>query len=121
MTTALKAIDADCVAPDRLRLERVAHRGAFVDDLDARVVQCRQPFLRVVSSGLDNLDAAVDYCLDVARVVRWIAGGKKRKVDTKRLVGHVAAAPNLPRQIFGTGLGEGRQDAEAACIRDGGG
>ena len=41
VAAALEAIDAHRIAANALGLERVAHRGAFVDDLDASLMQCR--------------------------------------------------------------------------------
>jgi hypothetical protein len=37
MAAAFEAVDADGVAADRFGLQRMAHRGAFVDHLDARL------------------------------------------------------------------------------------
>jgi hypothetical protein len=39
MAAALEAVDADRVAADRLRLQRVRDRGAFVDHLDAGILE----------------------------------------------------------------------------------
>jgi len=65
-----EAIDADGVAPNGLRLDRVTYAGASVDHLHARLVKHRRPLLGVVTGRLPRLDTAVDDGPDVARIVR---------------------------------------------------
>jgi hypothetical protein len=102
--------------PMALRLQRVAHRGALVDDLDAGLVQRRQPLLRVVAGGLHRLDAAVDDGLDVAGVVGRADGGQEGQVHAEGLVGHGAATLDLGRQQLGRALRQPGDDAQPAGV-----
>ena len=105
MAAAFKPVHADRVAAYGLGLERVAHRGAFVDHFDIGFMQRGQPFLRVVACGFHHFDAAFDDGADVAGVIGRADGGQEGQVDAKRLVCHVAAAPDFGRQCFGAALG----------------
>ncbi len=60
MPAAFKAIDAHRIATNRFSLQRVAHRSAFVDDLNAGFLERRQLLLRIIARGLDDLHAAID-------------------------------------------------------------
>ena len=121
VATALKPVHADRIAANGFSLERMAHRGAFVNDLDAGFVQRGQVFLRVVSGSLHRLDAAVDDGLDVARVIGRADGGQKGEVHAKGLVGHLAAAADLVGQVLRGALGQAGNHAQTACVGDGGG
>jgi hypothetical protein len=121
VAAALEAVDADRVAADRLGLERVAHRGALVDHLDAGLVQHRHPLLRVVAGGLHGLHAAVDDRLDVAGVVGRADRGQEGQVHAEGLVGHLAAAADLVGQQFRRALREAGDQTQAAGIRHGSG
>ena len=70
MTAALEAIDADGVAADLFRLQRVPDRGAFVDHLDAGCLQRRHVLLGTAAGGLDDLDAAFPDRGDIFRIGR---------------------------------------------------
>ena len=39
VATAFEPVDANRVAADLLRFQRMAHAGAFVDDLDPRILE----------------------------------------------------------------------------------
>ncbi len=121
MTAALEAVDADGVAADRLCLQRVAHRRALVDHLDAGGVQVRHHLLGVAAGRLDDLDAALDDRADVAGIVRRIDRRQERQVHADRLVGHVAAAADLFREGLRRLLRQAGDDAEPARVRHGGG
>ena len=41
MTAAFEPIDADCIAPNRLRFQRMPNRRALVDDPDAKAAGVR--------------------------------------------------------------------------------
>ena len=108
--------------PIVLGLQRMAHRGAFVDHLDAGVLQRRHVLLRAAAGGLDDLDAALD---DRARCIPDRAARVKRRqegeVHAERLVGHLAAARDFLGQQFRRLLGQAGDDAEPAGIRHRGG
>ena len=117
MPAALEAVHADSVAADRLRLQRVPHRGALVDHLDAGRVQVWHHLLGVAARGLDDLHAALDDGPDVPGVVGRGYRGQERDIDAEGLVGHLAAAPDFLGERLGRLLGEAGDDAEAACVR----
>ena len=87
-------------------------------DLDAGVVQHRQPLRQIVAGGLHHFHAAVDHSLDIARVVRRADGRQEGQVDAYRFAGHGLAATNLIGQIGQRALSQAGDDAEAAGIRD---
>ena len=95
MAAAFEAIDADSVAADLLGLERVPHRGAFVDHLDASGFQRRHILLGAAAGGLHRLDAAFLDSSDIFRIWRRGEARQESKVHTERLVRHVAAARDL--------------------------
>ena len=117
MAAAFEAVDADRIAADALGLERMPHRRAFVNDLDAGSLQRRQILLRASPGGLDDLDAAFDDGADVFRIGRGRKRRQERQVHAERLVGHVAAARDLARQQFRRLLRQPGDDAEPAGIR----
>ena len=111
MPAAFEAIHTNRITANRLGLQRVAHRGAFVDHLDPRLFEHWQPFRRVVARCFHCLHAALDQHADIARIVRCFHHRQKGEIDTKRLVRHVAAFFDFPRQVFGRALGEAGDDA----------
>jgi hypothetical protein len=117
MAAAFEAVDAHGVAADRFGLQRVAHRGAFVDDLDAGFLERGKPLLRIVSRRLDDLDAAVDDRPDIAGIVGRRDGRQESKIDTERPVGHFAAATDLAGQRLRRALRQAGDDAEPAGRR----
>ena len=57
VATAFETVDRNRIAADLLRLQRMPHRSAFVDDLDAGVLEMRHHLHRVAARRLDDLDA----------------------------------------------------------------
>ena len=70
MAAAFETVDADGVAADLLGLQRMPHRGAFVDHLDAGRLQRRHVLLGAAAGGLHGLDAAFPDRGDVFRIGR---------------------------------------------------
>ena len=70
MAAAFEAVDADRVAADLLGFQRMPHRGAFVDHLDAGGLQRGHVLLRAAARGLDDPDAAFLDGGDVFRIGR---------------------------------------------------
>ena len=120
MAAAFETIDTDGITADGLRLQRVADRGAFVDDLNPGFLEHRQPFLRVIAGCFDNLHAAIDDRLDVARVIGGIDARQKAYIHAERLVCHLTATTDLIGQKRRRALRQPGNDPEAAGIGDGG-
>ena len=71
VSAALEAVDRDRIAADILGLQRVAHRGAFVDHLDAGILEMGHHLLSRVAAGrLDHFHAALDDRFHDGRIVR---------------------------------------------------
>ncbi|MNT10746.1 hypothetical protein D3C72_1455910 [compost metagenome] len=119
VAAALEAVDAHGVAADALGLERVAHRGALVDHLDARGLQRRHVGLGAAARGFHGLDAAFDDGRDVLGVRRRGKGRQEGEVHAEGLVGHLVAARDLAGQQLGRLLREARDDPQAAGVGDG--
>ena len=115
---AFEAVDARGVAADALGLEGVAHRGAFVDHLDAGVFQVGQHRLRIVARGFHRLDAAVDDGLDDGRVVRRVERGQESQIDADGLVGHVLGPGDLVGEVLRRLLGQRGDDAKPSRLGD---
>src|SRR4029078_12046541 len=60
MAGALKAVDRDRIDAHSFRRQAVTDTGAFVDDLDAVLLELGNMFLRLVARGLHDLDAGLD-------------------------------------------------------------
>jgi hypothetical protein len=121
VAAALETVDAHRVAADRLRLERMAHRRALVDHLDARCLQRRHIGLGAAASRLHDAHAAFANRRDVFGVGRRGEGRQEREVHSERHVGHFAAAPDLACQQLRCLLRQARDQPEAARVGDGGG
>ena len=121
MTAALETIHRHGVAANRLRLERMAHGRAFVDDLDVVLFQQGQPLGRVVPSSLDDLHATVDDGLHVPGVVGRVDDGQKGQIDAERLVGHVATTRDLIGEIGRRPLRQPGDDSQPAGVGHRGG
>ncbi len=117
MAAALEPVDRHRVAPDRLRLQRMAHAGALVDHPDPRVLQIWKHRLRIVACGLDHRDPAFDDRADIARIVGRVDRGQEGQVHAEGLVGHVPAARDLVRKVARRLLREPGNDPEPARIR----
>ena len=121
MAAALEPVDADRIAADPLGSQRMTHRGAFVDDLDSMRLQGGDVLRGIAAGGFDDPYAAFDDRVDIFRVGRRHERRQKGQIDAKVLVGHVAAAIDLARQILGCRLRQTGDDAEPAGIRHCGG
>ena len=121
MAAALEAVDADRVAADPLGLERMAHRGAFVDDLDAVRLERRHVLLGAPSRSLDDLDPAFDDRGDVFRIGRRGERRQEGEVHAERLVGHVVTARDLLGEKLRRLLRQAGDDAETAGVGHRGG
>ncbi len=117
VTGALKAVDRDRIHAHALRRQRVTHAGAFVDHLDAVLLELVDMLLRLVAGGLDDLDAAVDDRLAIFGVGRGLDGRQDRQVHGDRLLGQRPRPGDLLAQVVGGRLGQGGDDAEAAGLR----
>ena len=118
VAAALKAVHAHRIAANGFGLERMAHRRAFVNHLDAGLMQRRQPFLRVVAGRLHHLHATVDDGLDVARIVWRGKHWQKGEVHAEWLVSHVAGAADLIGQQLWSALRQPGDDAQAPRVGD---
>jgi hypothetical protein len=70
MPAAFETVDADRIAADPLCSQRMANRGAFMDDFDAVNLQGRQILLGVATGSFDDADAAFDDRVYVFRIGR---------------------------------------------------
>ncbi len=120
MAGAFETVDRDGVDAHALGRERVADAGAFVHDLDAVLLEFVDMLLRLVAGGLDHCDTALDDGGAIFGVRRRLDRGQDGEVDAKRLVGEVAAARDFPGQVLRGRLGQRRDEAERAGIRNGG-
>ncbi len=119
VAATLEAVNRDRVAADGLGFERVTNRGALVDDLDAGVFQQRHVFLRAAACGFNDLDAALDDGIDVARVVRRIDGRQEGQVDGERLAGQFPAFGDFVGQIGRGLLGQTSNGTQTASVGNG--
>ena len=119
MAGAFKAVDRDRVDAHPLRRQPVTDAGAFVDDLDAVLLELGDVFLRLVAGGLHDLDAGLDDGLAIFRVGRRLDRGQDGQVDAERLVGQVAAARDFLGQILRRRLRQRGDQPERAGIGDG--
>lgn len=120
MAGAFEPVDRDGIDAHALGRERVADAGALMHDLDAVLPELVDMLLRLVARGLDHRDAALDDGGAIFGVRRRLDRGQDGKVDAKGLVGEIAAARDLLCEILGCRLGQRRDEAERASIRDGG-
>ena len=121
MAAAFETIDADRVAADALRLQRMADGGAFVNDLDAAFLHGGHIGFRAAAGRFHNLHAAGNDRIDIFWVRRICEARQEREIDADRLVGHVIAFRDFLREVFRRRLRQRRDDAETARVGDGGG
>ena len=116
--SAFETIDRNDVAARTFGRQRVAHRGALMQDRDAMRLQ-HLPDLahRLRAGGFNNLDPAIDDRLRICLVIGRIDRRKDGHVHTEWLVGHRAAAFDLGAQRRGRRLGQSGQYAKTAGIR----
>src|SRR6476619_2827980 len=117
MACTFEAVDADAVDAKALSFDRVAHRGALVQHLDAVVVEHRQVRRWVGARGFDDLDARVDDHLPVLVIRRRVDGREDRQVHAERLVGQIAALGDLAGQIRGRRLRQRGDETQRTGIR----
>lgn len=138
---AFETVDGEEVDAELLGGEGVPDGGAFVQDGDVGgfehfddwtggvagrfnwMVDGSVRYLyRVIFNGCflrTDFDAFVDDDLGVGGVVGGGERGEERDVDAEGLGGHGSAAGDFLAEVFGGGLGEGCEDAEATRVRDG--
>src|SRR3546814_19741299 len=106
-------VDRDDVAARALGRQRVANRGAFMEDGDAVGLQ-PLPYLahRLRARGLDDLDPAVDDRLSTGLVIGGVDLRKDGQVHAERVVGVLAAAFDPGAARGGGWLGLRGQDAQ---------
>jgi len=102
MTGAFETVDTNGIAADLLRREAMADGSAFMDDLDACSLECRQESLRIIPCSLDNIYAGVNNVLGILFIGHGFYGGQDRQVDAKRVVRHLPCAFDLLYKVTGT-------------------
>ena len=116
VAAALEAVHTHGVTANGFGLERVAHRGALVDDLDARLLQRGHVGLGAASGCLHDAHAALGDGGDVLGVRRRGERGQERQVHAERLVCHFATAADLLGQQLRRLLGEAGDQSEASGV-----
>ena len=96
----------------------MADSGAFVDDLDAMFLEIVDMLLGLVTRGFDDPDAGLDDRGAIFRIRRRFDRRQDGEIHAERLVGHVPRPGDFPGQGFRRRLGERRQEAERAGVRD---
>ena len=116
VTAALKAVNRYGIATNALGFQRVAHRGAFVNDFNTGLFQQRHILLGAATGGFNNAHATGDNRFDIARIIRIGEARQEGQVHTERLVGHVIAFGDFIGQIFRRLLRQAGNDAEATGV-----
>ena len=116
MAAALEAVDGYRIAADRLRFQAVPHAGAFVDHLDAGVLEEWQHLRGIVARRFHDFHAALDDDTHQSGIVGRVDRGQEGQVHTERLVGHVLAARDLVGELFRRALRETGDNAETTRI-----
>ena len=119
MSSAFKAIDGNGVHPHALGREGVANRCAFVDDLDAVLLEFVDVLLRFVARSLHDLDAAFDDRGAIFRVWRGFDRRQDGQIDAEGFVGPIPASGNFGGEGFRGGLSEGGDEAQGPGIGHG--
>ena len=118
MARTFETVDRDDVAAGALGRQRVADRGAFVEDFDAVRLQHFPNFThRRGACGFDDLDATIDDCLRIGLVIGGVDCREDGHVYAERLVGHRPAFFDFLAQRLGGRLGQCGDDAKAASVR----
>src|SRR5699024_2081082 len=118
MSCAFETVNAHRVATDPLGLARVTHRSAFMNDLDAVVLQLWQPFLRIVARSLDDFHTPFDNRIDITWIIGFGDSRQKGQVHTEGFVGQFVTTRNFLGQHFRSFLGQCRDDTESAGVGD---
>lgn len=121
MPRTLKPINTQKIDSQLNRALRMPDRRALMQDHTPRSLQLLDDRPGGVARGLDDADAFLDDDARVGRVVGGLQGGQQGQVHGEGVGGEGAAFADLGAQVFGGGLGEGGQDAQAAGVGDGGG
>ncbi|MCY1179492.1 hypothetical protein D9M73_198960 [compost metagenome] len=115
----LEAVDRDDVGAIALGREGMAHRGAFVNDLDAVFLEMRDHRRRVVAGGFDHLHATLDDGVHPGAVVDILDGHRQGQVDAKRLVGELTGPLDLGAQVIRRRLRACRHHTECSGVGNG--
>lgn len=121
MPCTLEAVNAEEVNAKLDGALSVTDSSALVQDSDAGLLQLRDDGTRRVARRLDDTNPLVNDSLRVGAVVGWYDGGQKRDVDGERFRGQCSAAADLVAESGGRREDEAGDDAETACVGDGGG
>lgn len=121
MASTFEAVNAQKVDAELDGTLGVADGGALVQDDAAGLFQLGDDGAGAVAGRLDDVDALVDDGLGVGAVVGGVERGQEGDVDGKGVFGQGAALLDLLAEIGGRGEDEGRDDAQAAGVGDGGG
>ena len=84
------------------------------------LLEVADQFFRVITGGLNNLDAAVHNGVRVLPVRGRLDGGQYREVDAERLIGHRLASLDFPSQMLRRRLCQRGDDSEGAGVGHGG-
>jgi len=98
----------------------VADGGAFVDDLDAVLLEVVDVFLRFIAGCFDDFDAGLDDRVAVFGIGRRFERGQDGQVHAERFVRQVAAAFDFLCQLFRRRLRQRGDETECAGVGDGG-
>lgn len=121
MARTLKPINTQKVHPKLDRALRMANGRALVQHDTPGLFQLRNDRAGAVTSRLDDADPFVNDGLGVGAVVWGVERGQQGDVDGKGVLGESAALLDLLAEVCWRGEDEGGDDAQTACIGDGGG
>lgn len=123
MTGTFKPINAQKVHTQLHRTQSMPNRRTLVQNHTRRVrlLQHLDHRARTIARRLHNPDAFLNHHAGVGAVVWRHHGGQESDVDAEGEFGHGSRAADFFAQVFGRGLREGCEDAEAAGVGDGGG
>ncbi|MNP15533.1 hypothetical protein D3C76_1078970 [compost metagenome] len=112
----LEAIDGDDIGATALGRQRVAHRSAFMDDLDPVFLQAADHWRRVVAGRFHHLHTAFDDRIHPIAVVDALSRERQGQVHTKGFVREPACALDFTLQVGRGWLCAGRHHTEGASI-----
>lgn len=121
MTGTLKPVNTQKVHAELNGALRMANRCALVQHDTSGLFQLGNDGPRAIAGRLDDVDAFVDDGLGVGAVVWGVKRGQEGDVDGEGVLGQGAALLDLLAEFRGGGKDEGGDDAQAACVGDGGG
>src|SRR6185312_6485209 len=120
MARTLKAINGNGIDTKALRRLRMPYGNAFVNHLQAVLLEVRNVLLRRISRGLHDTYARLDNRLPIFRVRAWDNRWEYGQVYPERLVRHRPAADDLFSQILRCRLRQGRQKSQRSGVGHGG-